>query len=54
LWNCQPKSKPRWPYGTPIERDFSPGGAGVELMDRVRKQVRDGLSQPLSDGRPRQ
>jgi hypothetical protein len=36
-----------------IERDFSPGGAGMELLDRVRKQVRDGLSQPLSGGRPR-
>jgi hypothetical protein len=35
-----------------IERDFSPGGAGMELLDRVRKQVRDGLSRPFSEGRP--
>jgi len=34
-----------------IERDFSPGGAGMELLDRVRKQVRDGLSRPLPEGR---
>ena len=35
-----------------IERDFSPGGAGMELLDRVRKQVSDGLSRPFSEGRP--
>jgi hypothetical protein len=26
----------------------------MELLDKVRKQVRDGLSHPLSEGRPRQ
>jgi hypothetical protein len=36
-----------------IERDFSQGGAGMELLDRVRKQVSDGLSRPLSEGHPR-
>jgi hypothetical protein len=36
-----------------IERDFSPGGAGMGLLDRVKKQVRDGLSRPLSEGLPR-
>jgi hypothetical protein len=35
-----------------IERDFSPGGAGMELLDKVKKQVRDGLSRPLSEGPP--
>ena len=35
-----------------IARDFSPGGAGMELLDRVKKQVSDGLSRPLSEGRP--
>jgi hypothetical protein len=36
-----------------IERDFSPGGAGMELLDRVKKQVSGGLSRPLTQGRPR-
>jgi hypothetical protein len=36
-----------------IERDFSPGGAGMELLDRVKKQVSDGLSRPFSEGRSR-
>ena len=36
-----------------IERDFSSGGAGMELLDGVKKQVSDGLSRPLSQGRPR-
>jgi hypothetical protein len=36
-----------------IERDFSPGGTGMELVDRVKKQVSDGLSRPLSAGRTR-
>jgi hypothetical protein len=36
-----------------IERDFSPGGAGMDLLAKVRKQVSDGLSRPFSEGRPR-
>ncbi len=36
-----------------IERDFSSGGAGMDLLERVKKQVREGLSRPLSEGPPR-
>jgi hypothetical protein len=32
-----------------IARDFSPGGSGEALLDRVRKQVRDGHSKPFRD-----
>jgi hypothetical protein len=46
------RDRTRW--DEEIERDFSPGGAGMELLERVKQQVRDGLSQPLSEGRPRQ
>jgi len=45
------RDRARW--DEEIERDFSPGGAGMELLDRVKKQVRDGLSRPLSEGLPR-
>jgi hypothetical protein len=45
------RDRARW--DEEIERDFSPGGAGMELLDRVKKQVSDGLSRPLSKGRPR-
>jgi len=44
------RDRARW--DEEIERDFSPGGAGMELLDRTKKQVRDGLSRPLSEGRP--
>lgn len=27
-----------------MERDFSPGGAGMSLLDRVKKQIRNGES----------
>ena len=27
-----------------IERDFSPGGSGTDLLDRVSSQLRDGAS----------
>jgi hypothetical protein len=30
-----------------IERDFSPGGAGMNLLDGVRAQVRRGESVPV-------
>jgi hypothetical protein len=36
-----------------IDRDLSPGGAGIELLNGVRRQVSDGHSRPLSEGRPR-
>jgi len=44
------RDRARW--DEEIERDFSVGGAGMELLDRVKKQVSDGLSRPLSQGRP--
>jgi len=46
-------SRDRSRWDEEIELDFSPGGAGMELLDRVKNQVRDGLSRPLSDGPPR-
>jgi hypothetical protein len=45
------RDRARW--DEQIERDFSPGGAGMELLDRVKQRVRDNLSQPLSEHRPR-
>jgi hypothetical protein len=43
------RDRARW--DEEIERDFSSGGAGMELLDRVKKQVSDGLARPLSQGR---
>jgi hypothetical protein len=34
-----------------IEQDFSPGGAGMQLLETVRAQVRLGHSKPMSEGR---
>ena len=45
------RDRARW--DEEIERDFAPGGAGMELLDRVRRQVNDGLSLSLFGGRPR-
>ncbi len=36
-----------------IERDFSSGGAGMELLHRVKKQVRQGQSRPFYKNRKR-
>jgi len=36
-----------------LEEDFSPGGAGIALLDRVRAQVGRGESKPMAEGRPR-
>jgi hypothetical protein len=36
-----------------LEQDFSPGGAGIALLDRVRAQVGRGESKPMAEGRPR-
>jgi hypothetical protein len=33
-----------------IEQDFSPGGAGMALLDRVRAQVGRGESTPITEG----
>ncbi len=46
------RDRDRW--DNEIERDFSPGGAGMALLERVKKQVGEGLSRPLADGRPNQ
>lgn len=35
-------------WDTEIERDFSTGGAGSALLEKVRKQVRSGKSQPFA------
>jgi hypothetical protein len=36
-----------------LERDFSPGGAGMALLDHVQAQVRRGESKPVAEHRPR-
>ena len=36
-----------------IAKDFSAGGAGNELLETVREQVRAGKSKPFSDGSQR-
>ena len=33
-----------------IERDFSSGGAGMDILDRVKTQVRRGESGPMGKG----
>jgi hypothetical protein len=33
-----------------IERDFSPGGAGMDILDRAKTQVRRGESAPMGKG----
>jgi hypothetical protein len=35
-----------------LEQDFSPGGAGTALLDRVRAQVGRGESKPMAEGPP--
>jgi hypothetical protein len=37
-----------------IEQDFSPGGRGAALLDRVKQQVRDSQTTPWSKGRQRE
>jgi hypothetical protein len=36
-----------------VEQDFSPGGAGMALLHRVRAQVDRGESKPMAEGRLR-
>jgi hypothetical protein len=36
-----------------LERDFSPGGAGMALLDRAKAQVDRGESKPMAEGRRR-
>jgi hypothetical protein len=49
-WLSQ-RDRRQWDFE--LEQDFSPGGAGMALLDRVRAQVGRGESQPLAEGRPR-
>ena len=37
-----------------IERDFSPGGAGVELIEEMKADARAGKFRPFEQGRPPQ
>jgi hypothetical protein len=43
----------RLQWNSEIERDFSPGGRGVELLDHVKAQVRNGESTPMTRARRR-
>jgi hypothetical protein len=36
-----------------LEQDFSPGGAGMSLLQRVRSQVDRGESKPIAESRQR-
>lgn len=44
-------ARDRREWDAQIERDFSPGGAGMDLLGRVRAQVRRGESAPVSKAR---
>lgn len=35
-----------------LERDFSQGGDGMELLERVKGRIRRGESQPMTESRP--
>ena len=39
----------RTQWDAELERDFAPGGAGTELLERVKRDVREGRSRPFSD-----
>jgi hypothetical protein len=43
----------RLQWDAEIDQDFSPGGAGMELLENVRAQIRFGHSRPMSEGQPR-
>jgi hypothetical protein len=36
-----------------IEEDFSEGGAGMELLARVKRRIQQGQSVPMNEGRNR-
>jgi hypothetical protein len=36
-----------------IERDFSPGGAGMSLLEEMKADARAGKFRPYEEGRPR-
>ena len=35
-----------------IERDFSPGGAGIALLEEMKAEAREGSFRPFEQGRP--
>jgi len=37
-------------WDSQIERDFSPDGAGMDLLNQVKAQIRRGESEPMSSG----
>jgi hypothetical protein len=37
-----------------IERDFSPGGAGIALLEEMKADARSGKFHPFEPGRPHQ
>jgi hypothetical protein len=41
----------RLQWDAQIERDFSPGGAGMDLLDRIKAQVKRGESTPMPERR---
>ena len=44
------KDQAEWDTG--IERDFSPGGAGIALLEQMKAEARDGKFHPLEEGPP--
>jgi hypothetical protein len=46
-------NRDRGQWDLELERDFSAGGAGMALLDHVRKQVGRGESKPMADDRQR-
>jgi hypothetical protein len=39
-------------WDTEIERDFSPGGAGIRLIEEMKADERAGKFRPFEQGRP--
>ena len=37
-------------WDSQIERDFSPDGAGMDLLDQVKAKIRGGESAPMGSG----
>ncbi len=35
-----------------IEKDFSPGGPGMPILDKVKSDLREGKFTPFEQGRP--
>ena len=35
-----------------MEEDFSPGGAGMQLVEKVKAEIRKGKFTPFEQGRP--